>query len=554
MRKLIAIAMTVALLLVVIPMGGVVLATSTFSHIIGTPGTGEGQLWGPADVAVDSNGDIYVTDYHLNQRVVEYSIDGTYLRTIGENQLTGGPHGLTIDSNDNIIVTDYSQHRVVTFDSDGVLIPEKTLTGFRYPTDVAVDSNGNLFVTDSNNYQVDKFDSNYSYLGSFGSRGSGNGQFASPSGPMRIAVDSQDNIYVSDPSSHRIQKFTNSGTFIRAFGSGGTGDGQFNHAWATAIDSDGNLYITDFWNNRVQILDSDGVFLEKFGTFGAGAGEFNMPYGVVLGKNNEIIVADSTNQRVQVFSPFIETVDTTAPVVTAPADIIVEGNTAGGYSGDIGTATATDDVDSNPTVNNDAPVVFPLGATTVIWTATDDSDNSATVTQSVTVVDTTAPVVTVPADITVEGNTAGGYSGDIGTATATDDVDSNPTVNNDAPVVFPLGATTVIWTATDDSDNSATATQSVTVVDTTPETPVQAIRNVISDVEDLDLSGGTGNSLVSKLENALKSLDKENNGAAINQLEAFIKQVKAQTGKKIGHDDVQQLIAAAEEIIAFLGG
>ena len=91
----------------------------------------------------------------------------------------------------------------------------------------------------------------------------------------------------------------------------------------------------------------------------------------------------------------------------------------------------------------------------------------------VTVVDTTPPSITAPPDVNIEGNTVGGANvvlANLGTATASDIVDSTPTITNDFVADFyALGSiTTVTWTATDDSGNSASATQSFTVVDTTP--------------------------------------------------------------------------------------
>jgi len=118
------------------------------------------------------------------------------------------------------------------------------------------------------------------------------------------------------------------------------------------------------------------------------------------------------------------------------------------------------------TVTNDAPALFPLGTTTVTWTATDGAGNQTTGTQLVTVADTTAPELTVPADVTVEAE--GELTGvDSGQATAADAV-GPVTVTNDAPALFPLGTTTVTWTATDGAGNQTTGTQLVTVVDTEP--------------------------------------------------------------------------------------
>ena len=53
---------------------------------------------------------------------------------------------------------------------------------------------------------------------------------------------------------------------------------------------------------------------------------------------------------------------------------------------------------------------------------------------------------------------------DYGTANATDLVDSSPTIRNNAPSSFALDITTITWTATDSSNNSANATQRITVV------------------------------------------------------------------------------------------
>ena len=82
------------------------------------------------------------------------------------------------------------------------------------------------------------------------------------------------------------------------------------------------------------------------------------------------------------------------------------------------------------------------------------------------------------------------------------------------------------------------------------EDPVEQIENLVDDIEDMDLEGGTENQLTSKLDNALKSLEKEKYGTAINQLNAFIKAVEAQAGKKLTQEDADALIAAAEATIA----
>lgn len=110
---------------------------------------------------------------------------------------------------------------------------------------------------------------------------------------------------------------------------------------------------------------------------------------------------------------------------------------------------------------------FPLGTTVVTLIVTADGRTSEPDTVLVTVQDTTPPALTVPPDITVEQATRDGTSVPL-TATATDICDAAVEVTSDALAIYPLGTTTVTFTAKDDSGNSATGSMTVHVVDTTP--------------------------------------------------------------------------------------
>ena len=109
---------------------------------------------------------------------------------------------------------------------------------------------------------------------------------------------------------------------------------------------------------------------------------------------------------------------------------------------------------------------FTLGETTIEWTVVDTSGNTASATQTVTIVDTTAPSITAPGSITMEAKSVDSNIVPLGNPVSSDLVDI-PSVSNNAPDVFPLGETIVTWTAFDTSDNSSSATQTVTVIDTT---------------------------------------------------------------------------------------
>jgi hypothetical protein len=111
-------------------------------------------------------------------------------------------------------------------------------------------------------------------------------------------------------------------------------------------------------------------------------------------------------------------------------------------------------------------VSLPLGTTTITLVVNDGIVDSAPDTVTVTVQDTTPPVITCPADVTVEQESAAGTVVPL-TATATDICDADPTITNDTLPIYPLGTTTVTFTATDASGNSASCSMTVTVVDTT---------------------------------------------------------------------------------------
>jgi hypothetical protein len=167
----------------------------------------------------------------------------------------------------------------------------------------------------------------------------------------------------------------------------------------------------------------------------------------------------TATQRITVRSPF------SGPLaITAPSDLTIEA-TAKVTQADLGVAMTTGGA-APIRLRNDAPSTgFPLGQTLVTWTAADAVQAIATDTQTVTVRDTTPPSLSVPEDVSAtqqsgQTNTAV----DLGVATATDMVDDNPRVTNNAPANgFPLGETRVTWTATDASGNRTSDVQVVTV-------------------------------------------------------------------------------------------
>ena len=145
---------------------------------------------------------------------------------------------------------------------------------------------------------------------------------------------------------------------------------------------------------------------------------------------------------------------------------------------EFGFAEASDQVEIS-TITNDAPTVFPLGETIVTWTATDSSGNSASATQTITVVDTTAPVIITPENVTSNATSKLNNIVELEQISVTDSI-STVQITNNAPSYYEFGETIVTWTATDSSGNSASATQTITVVDTTAPV-ITTPQNIIVD-------------------------------------------------------------------------
>lgn len=222
-------------------------ATGTFTAAWGTEGPGNGQFMGLSGIAVDAAGNVYVTDTgedpdtgQTTDRVQKFTSSGTFVRAWGS---TGTPNGY-----------------------------------FVAPAGIATDGAGNVYVTDAGNSRVQKFSANGVFQAKWGSAGTGNGQFQDPSG---IAIDGAGNVYVTDAAADpatdtdRVQQFTTTGTFIATWGTTGSANGQFDGPSGIAVDGARNVYVTDVGNSRLQKFNPatgiGGTVTEPSGQLVAGA-------------------------------------------------------------------------------------------------------------------------------------------------------------------------------------------------------------------------------------------------------------------------------------------
>jgi DNA-binding beta-propeller fold protein YncE len=231
------------------------IATGPPTMFEGGKGSGKGQFDSPSAIAVDPNGNFLIADTG-NGRIEKFSPTGTFVTSIGQFE---APNGIAVDRGGNIYVAEIgSKHRVQKLATDGKFIaewkgPESSFYG---PRRITIGPDESIYVVDSGHNRIVKFNSDGQVLASWGSEGSGDGQFK---GLSSVAVDPINNkVYAADPLNSRIQVFDSNGKFLTKWSIPGWG--QTLGFEDLAIDSQtGRLYASSAHMNSVLILDLNGT-------------------------------------------------------------------------------------------------------------------------------------------------------------------------------------------------------------------------------------------------------------------------------------------------------
>ena len=247
------------------------------------------SLMGPSGVAVDSMDRVYVFQ-RQGPPVLVFDRDGNFLDAWERrNGVPLEAHHIHVGPDDTVYLTDRDAHQILLYDTAGNL--QSSLGArdraamqapFNHPADVCVAPSGELFVADGyGNSSVHRFSPNGEYISSFGSPGSGPGQFRVPHS-VRVSRDGR--VYVADRENNRVQVFTAEGEFQEEWT-------DFKCPMGVHIDANQVVYVTD-QVPRVSILTIDGELLARGRTF-------ENAHQVYTDSQGSIYGIDTANQRVQ---------------------------------------------------------------------------------------------------------------------------------------------------------------------------------------------------------------------------------------------------------------
>jgi uncharacterized protein (TIGR03663 family) len=232
---------------------------------------------GPGGIAVDNAGNIFVADT-WNHRIQKFDATGRFVAQWGAyislgdaaaasdpaiNTKFWGPRGIALDANGNVYVTDTGNKRVLIFDGNGKYLrqiasgmsPTRIAPDYQFnqpgelnePIGIAVDGSGAVYVADTNNRRIQKFDAAGKFVAQWPI--SGTNWDAGPYLEPFLALDNAGNLYVTAPTGQKILKFGPAGQPLAE--KSAQGAVSLKTPTGVTIAADGNVYVVDVGSNGV---------------------------------------------------------------------------------------------------------------------------------------------------------------------------------------------------------------------------------------------------------------------------------------------------------------
>ncbi len=326
-------------------------AFATFAGNAGygtTDGSGNSaRFWYPSGAAVDSAGNVYVADFEncTIRKITPAGVASTFCGSPNRSGSADGvgryarfllPADVAIDSSGNLYVADSGNYTIRKITPDrrvstlagspgiaGVADGLGSAARFGNLQGVAVDGTGNVYVADTFSHTIRKITANgmvSTLAGRAGVYGAvdGVGDAALFYRPWDVATDNAGNIFVADSYNNRIRTVTPAGVVTTFAGSSlnGSADGvgpaaQFWNPRGVAVDGGGNVFVADSANYTIRKITPDAIvstFAGLAGNWGSADGignaaQFAYPQGVATDNNGIVYVGDTQNHIVRRITP-----------------------------------------------------------------------------------------------------------------------------------------------------------------------------------------------------------------------------------------------------------
>jgi hypothetical protein len=420
------------------------------ANLSGPPGRvvlGAGNNYG---IAVDDTGIAWFGDYGSGLQRCSFNAPA------GCSFHGGDPHyGLGVDGDGDVWAASPSSNRVQKYSPTGVLLGHAITGGNIQPYGVAIGHDGHPWTAGWAG--VAKLDKGAVH----GAPGPGVALYSTAYIPGQPAgVNSPFNYTYSDFTGFQARNVTvKQGTWTVV------------HDGGTAATPWGKVT----WNQEAQGSTPSGTLIKAEVRSAENTGDLAaLPYvevtngGGFAGQVGRYLEVRMTLRIVDLdaVSPILSDV-TIEPSNQSPTAICQDVTVGTGPAACTATASinnGSSDPDGDPLNLSQLPSVFGLGTTSATLTVSDPLGMSASCSANVTVVDDAPPSITCPAPTTIE---CAGPTTMFSPAAATAADNCSVTVNNAGGGSFPLGTTTLSYSATDGAGASASCTSAVTVVDTT---------------------------------------------------------------------------------------
>ena len=372
-------------------------------------------------IAIDSSDNVYISD-RFSMRVVKVTPGGTLSFFAGSGASgapTPGPatssnlnpRGLAVDSNGNVFISVDDVYRVVKVTPGGTLSffagngtsgaptpGPATSSRLRTPGNLAVDSSGNLYIADGGNQQILKVTpggtlSIAAGTGTAGASTEGPATSSNLSSPIDVATDSSGNLFINDADNYRVLKVDSTGNLTIISGSGLGGDPTEGpallssqlYSFGIGSDPSGTVYVAMTNSDRVVKLTppSSVVVPDAPSSLVATPGDSSVSVAFTAGADGG---AEISNYEYQLngsgswfaFSPAVTSSPVSIPVTNGVSYTVKLRAVNSAGSGAESDASASFTPATTPSVPTSVTVTAGVGSASIAFTAGADGGSAIT--------------------------------------------------------------------------------------------------------------------------------------------------------------------------------